>query len=553
VRSKVLLVPIAVCLFVASASANDDVTRLANDFWAWRAVYQPYSSDDVPRIERPAGAFPDWSPASMNRQREQLEAFEKRWSALDVSHASIAEKVDYRLIGSALARVRWELDINRQWQRNPQFYLDQTLGALGDRLIAPPPFSAARKDDIQIAMQRIPRVLEDARANLTDMRAPFAALAIDSLDQIGPRLTAVAQGLGPYGMAVDPGPAIAALEQFRSWLREKLPGLPQNVAIGRENYVFFMRKVALVPYSPEQLIQMAQQEFSRAVSLEEYDRHYKPQQPKLPLPASMAEQEARTVQDEQAIRAFLQVHDVLTVPAWVRHYRRPPLPGYLAPLAGGDTGVATVYQGYLTGPSHLNEDAVSYADPTQPAFSYDPTLTVHEGFPGHYLQLCLSWANPDPIRRHYYDSTVNEGIAYYAEELMLDTGYFDNDPAGRVGIYDGWRERAAGLETDVKISLGEWTIDDGVQHWLEMGVGPADSADARRQIIVGFDASGPGFSASYQVGKLQIMRLLSDLRRAQGDRFNLRAFHDYIWQNGNVPLSLIRWELLNDASELPAH
>lgn len=549
-RAKALLLPIFVCLFVVSATANDNLTRLAADFWAWRAVYQPYSSDDVPRIERPPGAFPDWSPQSITRQREQLEAFEKRWSAMDVTHASVAEKVDYRLIGSALARVRWELDISRQWQRNPQFYLDQTLGALGDRLIAPPPFSAARKDDIRSAMERIPRVLEDSRANLTDMRAPFAALAIDALDKIGPRLTMVAQELKPYGIAVDPGPAIASLEQFRSWLQAKLPALPQNATVGRENYIFFLRKVALVPYSPEQLVQMSEQEFARAVSLDEYDRHYKPQQPKLTLPASMADQEKQTANDEEAIRAFLQAHDLLTIPAWVKHYHRPPQPLYLAPLAGSDTGIDTVYPDYLTGPSHLNEDAVSYADASQPAYSYDPTLTVHEGFPGHYLQLCLSWANPDPIRRHYYDSTSNEGIAYYAEELMLDTGYFDNDPADRVGIYDGWRIRAALLETDVRISLGEWTVDQAVQRRLEMGVGPADSAVARRRIIVG---TQPGGFGSYQLGKLQIMQLLSDMKRLQGDHFSLRAFHDYIWKNGNVPLSLIRWELLNDRNELPAN
>jgi hypothetical protein len=537
-------------LFAVPASANDDLTRLATDFWAWRAVYQPYSADDVPRIERVSGTFAEWSPASITRQREQLMAFEKRWSSIDMSGAPISDQVDYRLMGSALARVRWELDINRQWQRNPQFYLDQSLGALGDLLLVPPPFSPARARGIGIALNRIPQVLEDAKANLTDMRAPFATLAIDALQDIGPRLTAVARELKPFGVELEPDRAIASLEKFRSWLQGKVATLPQDVAIGRENYVFFLRKVALIPFTPEELIQMSQQEFARSISLTEYDRHNNPYQPKLPLPTSMTEQEGQTSKDEQAIRQFLEAHDLLTVPKWIHHYRRPPLPAYLSPLAGYDNGIASVYPDDLTGPSRLNENAVSYADGSQPDFSYDPTLTVHEGVPGHYFQLCVSWAHQDPIRRHYYNSISNEGIAYYAEELMLDTGYFENDPNGRAGIYDGWRVRSALLATEVKVALGELTVDQATEHWGKIGVG-GDKADDRRHIIVGFVASGP-LVGSYQVGKLQIMGLLTDARQAQKDRFSLRTLHDFVWKNGNVPLSLVRWEMLNDPSEVPA-
>ena len=65
-----------------------------------------------------------------------------------------------------------------------------------------------------------------------------------------------------------------------------------------------------------------------------------------------------------------------------------------------------------------------------------------------------------------------------------------------------------------------------------------------------FFAAGPGQAITYQTGKLQIIRMLADARRQQGERFNLRAFHDFVWKNGNVPLSLQRWELLGDRSEV---
>ena len=60
----------------------------------------------------------------------------------------MARQVDYRLMGSALSRVRWELDINPRWKRDPTFYLDQTLTALLEALVQPPPFDASRSREI---------------------------------------------------------------------------------------------------------------------------------------------------------------------------------------------------------------------------------------------------------------------------------------------------------------------------------------------------------------------------------------------------------------------
>jgi uncharacterized protein (DUF885 family) len=65
-----------------------------------------------------------------------------------------------------------------------------------------------------------------------------------------------------------------------------------------------------------------------------------------------------------------------------------------------------------------------------------------------------------------------------------------------------------------------------------------------------FFASDPGQAISYLVGKLQIVKLLADARQQQGDTFDLRVFHDFLWKNGNVPLSLLRWELLGDKEEI---
>src|ERR1700741_676132 len=91
-------------------AAQDSLPKFASDFWTWRAQYQPFNSDDIPRIDRPNGLKRSWSKEAVARQKSDLATFEDRWKKLEAKNAPVAERVDYRLMGSALARVHWELE-----------------------------------------------------------------------------------------------------------------------------------------------------------------------------------------------------------------------------------------------------------------------------------------------------------------------------------------------------------------------------------------------------------------------------------------------------------
>ncbi len=552
VRQVVLGCLVLLAPAVTPAGELDD---LARDFWAWRAVHQPLSSDDIPRIERPAGWVPDWSQPAVAGRRQALKAFEDHWKKLEVSGWPIPRQVDYRLLGSALARVRWELDITRGWRRNPMFYLDQTLGAIFERLLQPPPIDRARSEEIVSRMASIPRTVEAAKLNLDQAVAPFARLAIEELKDARPRLLTVARELKPL-LAAESAErleaateaAIAALESFRGWLEQRLPSLPANTAVGREAYLYFLNRIALMPFTPEQLLEMGRQEWDRAVAFETYERQRNQGAPPLALFPNQAAQMAREEREEQAIRRFLEQKGILTVPGWVKHYRNLPLPPYLQPLSS--LGVTDD----LTSPARLNDDGTSYIRPPSPALGYfalstarDPRpILVHEGVPGHYFQLVLSWAHENPIRRHYYDSGANEGIGFYTEEMLLQAGLFDDSLRTREIIYSFMRLRALRVEVDVKLALGLFTIEQAGEY-LQKTV-PMDAGTARSE-AASF-AAAPGQAISYQIGKLQIMGFLTDARRAQGEAFQLRAFHDFVWKNGNVPLSLQRWEYLGLKDEI---
>src|SRR5580704_4339647 len=174
---------------------TESLGQLASDFWKWRAIYRPFTFDDIPRMDRSAGRR-DWSEAAIAKQRADLSEFERRWGTMRPDSWAIAQRVDYRLIGSALARVRWELDINPRWRRDATFYIEQTVGALEEEFLLPPPFSEARWREIVIRAENIPSILEQAKANLKAV-TPFAQLAIAALSDINTRLKRVADGASP--------------------------------------------------------------------------------------------------------------------------------------------------------------------------------------------------------------------------------------------------------------------------------------------------------------------------------------------------------------------
>ncbi len=532
----------------------DSDQKLSTDLWAWRARTAPYTSDDVPRMERPLGAQHDWSVSGVDRQRKELAAFDQRWKRLDNAHASISLQVDHRLLGSALARLHWELDVTRRWQKDPNFYIEQTLTPVAEALTTPAPFTDEQSHEILARLNAIPQTLLAAQHTLVAPPAPFARLAIDSLAEVRPKLGQVAKALPPAttipaaDWQASADRAATALEEFRSWLQKALPSLPEQTAMGREHYVWFLRNVALIPLTPEELVAEAELEWRRSVAFEELESNRNRDVPPLVMSATTEEFVARNQKQESQVRVFVAQHAILTLPSWLHHYTLRPMPPYLAPL--GDFVEADDF----TGPARLDQDGIRYVEPPSASAGYfwlgdskDPRLSiVHEGTVGHYGQLCISWKNPDPIRRHFYDSSANEGIGFYAEEMMLQSGLYDDSPHTREIVYNQARLRALRVIADVKVALGGFTQDQAAA-FLEQNV-PMSPASAHTEVVEMNEA--PGQKISYLAGKLQIVKMMQEARQKQGRDFNLQKFHDFVWLNGNLPIALQRWELLRVDDEM---
>lgn len=276
------------------------------------------------------------------------------------------------------------------------------------------------------------------------------------------------------------------------------------------------------------------------VQFEELERNRNRALEPLPIRTPIDAVASRLDVEELDVRAFLEAEGLLSVNNGVGHYNAQPFPDYLRPIGW----LGRTFD--LTNQHRLDENATVYLPDPSPSLGYfnlsitrDPKpIIVHEGVPGHYFQLATSWSHPNPLRRHYYDSGANEGTGFYAEEMMLQAGLFDGTPQSREVIYNFGRLRALRVEVDVKLALGEFTIAQAADY-LESMV-PMDRQTAEEEAV--FFAAAPGQAISYQIGKLQTLEFLAEARVREGDAFDLKAFHDFLWLNGNVPISLLKSE-----------
>jgi uncharacterized protein (DUF885 family) len=163
-------------------------------------------------------------------------------------------------------------------------------------------------------------------------------------------------------------------------------------------------------------------------------------------------------------------------------------------------------------------------------------ITFHETYPGHHLQMSIAAERESahPLRRFSYNSGFGEGWGLYAERLADEMGVYSSD-LDRLGLLSSEAWRAARLVIDAGIHTRGWTREQAV-YYLR-----SHTTVAPREIEGEVDRyiSWPGQGGSYMLGRLEILRLRQQARDALGERFDIRAFHDRVLEDGSVTLPML--------------
>ncbi len=166
-----------------------------------------------------------------------------------------------------------------------------------------------------------------------------------------------------------------------------------------------------------------------------------------------------------------------------------------------------------------------------------PTLTYHEGLPGHHLQLALNNEAGDLplIRKVIGFSGYSEGWALYAEQLAVEMGMYDNDVLGHIGMIHDAMFRAVRLVVDSGMHHKRWSREQAVKYFVD-NIGDAEASaitEVERYCV------WPGQACSYMVGKITWMDARARAKKALGRKFDIRKFHDAGLLAGGTPLTVL--------------
>jgi uncharacterized protein (DUF885 family) len=165
-----------------------------------------------------------------------------------------------------------------------------------------------------------------------------------------------------------------------------------------------------------------------------------------------------------------------------------------------------------------------------------PTLSYHEGVPGHHLQISIAQESKDipTLRKLGFFSAYSEGWALYAEQLAGELGVYDNDPLGRAGFLQSFLFRAARLVVDTGLHSKRWSRDQATDYL----VNTTGFARPRSQREVERYCTQIGQACSYKVGHTAWTRARAEAQKTLGARFDLKQFHE-ILKEGAMPLSIL--------------
>jgi uncharacterized protein (DUF885 family) len=200
-----------------------------------------------------------------------------------------------------------------------------------------------------------------------------------------------------------------------------------------------------------------------------------------------------------------------------------PVPDDLAPFYTSGRGGPGVYL--------IN----TYNLPSRPLYSLT-ALTLHESAPGHAFQMPIAMEHKEQpeFRQHTYISAFGEGWALYCEKLGVEMGMYET-PYERFGMLSYQMWRAARLVVDTGIHSQGWTRDRAIQYMLEYTALPQHEIETEVDRYIAW----PAQALSYYLGEMAMVKARDKAEKALGDKFNIRAFHDTVLEQGSVPLPVL--------------
>ena len=560
-----------------SAAKNGDAafSRLADEYLGGYLAWRPQTGTSLGFHEYD-GKLTDFSQRSLDAELARLKMFDQRLATLDTKQLSRKVFYDFRILSGATKREIFGFEQMRIYSQNPMTY----AGVLDVNIYIKRDFAPMenRLRSITAILDQAPKIMAAARANLADaLPRPQVETAIEqangAADFLGKDLVDALKDVKNASLMARfeaaNKRAIDELKGYVTYLKEqKLPKANENYALGREKYRKLVEYGEMITLSPEQLLEIGMAELKRkqqvfAETARQIDVEKKPIeifqaiQKDHPTEQSLIPDTARNM---DMIRQFVIDHKLVTLPSPVRA-KVTETPQFMRATSFASMDTPGPFETKAT-------EAYYYVTPVEPdwpqaqkeewltAFNYYTTdiVSIHEAYPGHYVQfLCLNASPATKLEKIFGSYAFIEGWAHYTEQMMVDEGFGAEGSSARerehsikaakykLAQTDEALLRICRLCVSIKMHCQGMKVDEATKFFQANCY--YEQKPARQEAIRG--AFDPEY-LYYTLGKLEIFKLREDYLKQQGAKFTLQKFHDEMLRHGMPPIRLLREVMLTN-------
>jgi hypothetical protein len=518
------------------------------------------------------GQLPDLSAHGIRREIARLHDARDQLTAVDPAPLEPKERFDRDYLLAVVARDLWYLEkakypfSNPYWYLNnvdPDMYLSRNYAPLDVRL----------KAYIKYA-RGIPKMVTDIQANLQGPLprsfielgiADFGGFADFYTKDVAPTFASVADPDLQKQLADADSQAATAMNNLKIYLQGQLKTATDKYALGKDLFAQLIQDTELVDVPVDQIEAAGRSDLQRNTeALKAECATYLPKGTLAACAAKVAADKPKGGPVEAArlqlveLKKFVQDHNVVSIPsdenalvAEAPAYNRSNS-AFIQVPGPYDHGVASTYNIAPPDPKWSKAEQEAYI-PSQATLLF---TSVHEVWPGHFLQFLHSNANPDKLEGIWVGYAFAEGWAHYCEEMMYDEGLGKGDPEKHIGQLEDALLRDVRLLSAIGLHTEGMTVAQSEKMFREQAF--QDPGNARQQAARG--TYDPAY-LDYTMGKLMIRKLRADwiAKQAAGagaagqgadDQSRWHDFHDKFLSYGGPPIPLVRKQMMGDAGPL---
>ena len=519
------------------------------------------------------GEISDLSPPSITKRIQEIESDLKSLSAIP-EPTNQTEKYEYNLIISALNIELYELRDRKEYLESPLPYIFGFFSPLTSiensytmRSFAP--LDERIKSIIKLE-SNFPKYLQQAQGNLKDATFSKAACSF-ALDMMSGLISYYTDELISFVSKTEDTQlldqwsksnedAVDALKSFNQFLNKKMETASDNFALGKETFLEMLEKTEGVKSTVEDLLRIGERDLERNYkelhSIADKTHNGDVQAlldetfSDFPKPEDLISYAEETL---ERTKNFLVQNSIVSIPSDQQcKVIHTPKSARKFAFAAMNT----------PGPFEVPEASEAYYWVTPPDPNWDTekttgfmklfnkasmeSITIHEVWPGHYLQLLFSNKTESTIAKLYaYSYAMIEGWAHYTEEMIYDEGYepFDRSKY-KIGQLLEALIRNVRFVCAINLHCNGMTLEEATKLFVDKGFLSEENAyiEARRGTV------DPMY-LNYTLGKLMIMQLREEYKAELGESYSLKKFHDTLLSFGSPPITVLRKMMLKNPSD----